>query len=325
MIVKLANPITGATTVGISGVSGSPFQVVSFTGQPLTYGSGSSGEMLWMLFDGSRFQIINPPQALQANLTIYVNSSIGSDSYDGSQPTVSGTKGPLQHIQTAVNKAYNYPPSQYTITIQLADGTYNESVYTPNFPGPGLVINGHAGSPSNVLVTGANNAHTFAVNGPNSVTIQNLKVTTGTGIGPPCGFIAQGSGASLITQNTVSGFCQYSVHEAYGPCFVSIGNHTYAGNFAQAYTSFFGGFIGLAQYATYTIATPLTCSYWVDCSANGTLEVPVPGAPTFVNPGNVTGTKWLAQYNGCIITQGSGVNYFPGNVAGFTSAGGQYD
>jgi hypothetical protein len=327
LIVKLANPITGATTIGITGVSGSPFPVVSFTGQPLSYGSGRSGEMLWLLYDGANFQIINPPQPLQNNLTIYVNSSIGSDSYDGSQPTVSGTKGPLQHIQTAVNKAFTYPPAAgFSITIQCADGTYAESVYTPTIPGPAIIINGNAGSPSNVLVTGANNAHTLVVGGPNTMTVQNLKASTGTGLGPPCCFVAEGSGATMVTNNTVNGFCAYSVHEAYGPCFMTIGNHTYAGSATYAMNAAFSGFIGCGQSAVYTISGGITMSAWVNAIAGGSVEVPTaPYVPGFVNPGSVTGSRYQATLNGTILSQGQGANFFPGTTAGTTGTGGQYN
>ncbi|UGY23706.1 hypothetical protein HU675_0038135 [Bradyrhizobium septentrionale] len=323
IIVKLANPITGPTTLQVSG--GTVIPVLSLAGQPLGFGAARAGEMLWMLYDGANWQIVNQLLPLQQNLTIFVNSSIGNDNFDGSQPTISGTKGPLQKIQTAINKAWSFPPSVFSITIQLADGTYNEAVSTPSFPGPGIIITGNAASPANVLVTGANNAHTFAVNGPNQMTVQNLKGTTGTGSGPPCLFIAQGSGAQLNTANTISGFVQFSVHEAFGPCFVSVGNHTYAGNFSQALNAVFGGFVGLAQNSVFTISVALTCTAWGVASSGGSISVPAVGVPTFVSPGNVTGAKWLASVNGTITTQGQGVNFFPGSIAGTAQSGGQYN
>jgi hypothetical protein len=323
VIVKLANPITGATTIGISGVSGSPFPVVSQNAQPLSFGAGNIGEMLWMLFDGSNFQIVNPPSQLLNNLTIFVNSSTGSDSLDGSQATVSGTKGPLQHIQTAVNKAFNYPPSQFSVTIQCADGTYSESVTVGPIPGPSIIINGDSGSPINVVVNGANSSNTFQVSGPNNVTIQNLKITTGTGTGPPSGFFAS-KGATLTTSNTVSGFCDFAVHEAFGPSTIHIGSHTYSGSSTFAMGSFFGGFILPTQGATYTISTGITVTAFATASGNGSMEVPVPGSPSFINPGFVTGSKFQAVINGVIDTQGLGVNYFPGNSAGTVTTGGVY-
>jgi hypothetical protein len=39
---------------------------------------------------------------------------------------------------------------------------------------------------------------------------------------------------------------------------------------------------------------------------------------------NVTGYKYNASMNGVIDSQGGGVNYLPGNIAGIQSTGGQY-
>ena len=43
-----------------------------------------------------------------------------------------------------------------------------------------------------------------------------------------------------------------------------------------------------------------------------------------VNPGNVTGKRYLAQMNGIVNVNQQGVNYYPGTVAGTTDTGGQY-
>jgi hypothetical protein len=322
LIVKLANPVTGATTINVSGQSAAT--VVSQTGQPLSFGAAATGEMLWLLYDGAHWQIINPSLPLQNNLTIFVNASTGSDSFDGSQATVSGTKGPLQHIQTAVNKAFNYPPTNgFAITIQIADGTYNENVVTPNIPGPSLVINGNSGSPSNVLINGsAGSTGTISVQGPNVMQVQNLKVTS-SGAGSP-GFAANGSGASIFTNNTVSGAINYAVFEANQNGSVVIGNHTFAGNSAIAFGAFKSGVVNLGGSAAFTISGSISISSFAAASANGNIEVPATSVPIFINPGNVTGSKYSAALNGVINSQGAGVNYFPGTSPGTLQLGGQY-
>jgi len=45
---------------------------------------------------------------------------------------------------------------------------------------------------------------------------------------------------------------------------------------------------------------------------------------SYASPGNVTGPKYHAAMNGCIDSSGSGVNYYPGTVAGTLATGGQY-
>ena len=321
LVVKLANPITGATTIALTGVTGSPFPVKSFTGQPLGFGAASAGEMLWMLFDGTNFQIINPPQSLQAALTIFVDPSIGNDSFDGSQATVSGTKGPLQHIQTAVNKAASYPPSQFSITIQCADGTYNEAVSVGSIPMPSIIINGHVGSPSNVLVTGANNAHTFQASGPNTLTVQNLKFTASNTGSTNCGIYAT-SGATINTVNTVNGAVNYAVFEANGPASVFPGTHTFSGSSTFAFNALNCGLIGLSTtQGNFTISTPITVTDFAAASSSGNISMAGGTQPTFTNPGNVTGQKFSATNGATINTQGEGVNYFPGTVAGTATTG----
>jgi hypothetical protein len=322
LIVKLANPITGATTIACSGVTGSPFPVISFTGQPLTYGAAGTNEMLWMLYDGTNFQIVNPPQPLQQNLTIFVSASIGLDTLDGSQATVSGTKGPLRHIQAAVNKAFNYSPTQFAITIQVADGTYAESVITPSIPGPAIIVNGNNATPSNVVVSGGGSTSTFLVTGPNTMTVQNLKASNA--VVNTAAFGASGSGATLITSNTVSGAVSTWVFLSNGGASVQIGSHAFSGNCSYAFACYRAGTMSLVPSANYTISASITLSAFVNCNSNGVLEVPATGVPTFTNPGNVTGLKYQAYLNGVINTQGAGVNYFPGNSAGTTATGAQY-
>lgn len=87
----------------------------------------------------------------------------------------------------------------------------------------------------------------------------------------------------------------------------------------------YGASVQYAANAVSTISSAITVSNWV-FSINGSVWVPNSSfTPTFVNPGNVTGSKYKAQLNGVIDTQGAGVNYFPGNTAGSTSSGGQYN
>lgn len=328
LIVKLANPILGATTIGISGVTGSPFQVVGPTGAALTFGDAVAGEMLWMLYDGTRFQIVNSSIIPAATQTIYVSASVGNDTLDGSQPTVSGTKGPLRHIQTAVNLAFSFPPSQFAITIQVADGTYAEAVSTPSTAGPALIINGNNASPSNVLVSGNGTAHTIVVNGPNTLTVQNLKAQA-NGAGLTC-FMANGTGATLTTNNTVSGPAGIAVFEAISNGYVIVGTHTFSGSCSYAFMAFVNGVLSLSQSTNYTISAGISVSSFALAFQGGQITVPsATGVPTFTNPGNVTGAKYGAGLNGIINTAGlggpsAGVNYFPGNLPGSVSTGGLY-
>jgi microcystin-dependent protein len=58
IIVKLANTNTGATTISISSLAAVP--VVNIDGSALVQGQIVAGEMLWMIYDGTHFQVCNP-------------------------------------------------------------------------------------------------------------------------------------------------------------------------------------------------------------------------------------------------------------------------
>jgi hypothetical protein len=262
---------------------------------------------------------------LSANTTWYVNGTTGSDTlYDGTSATISGPHGPFKTIGKAMSVVFTYGPSVYTATISVAAGTYPEAVVTPGVIGPRVHIDG-AGI-NNTFVTGANNQHTFNCGTANQMTVTNIAVTTGTGQGPPCCFTASG-GATIITDNTASyGAIPYSIWEAYAG-YVVVGNHTFnAGNScAYCLASFFNGFLGLSQYKTFTFQGSFSCTVFAIGGFNGSIEIPVPGYLGFVNPGYVSGTKYSCVYNGIIVTQGLGINYFPGTAAGAVSTGGQYN
>jgi hypothetical protein len=262
---------------------------------------------------------------LSANTTWYVDASIGSDTlFDGTSATISGPHGPFKTIGKAVSVVYTYGPSVYTATIQIASGTYPEAVTIPQVLGPTCIFNG-AGSNS-TFVTGANNTHTFNLGNANRVFVQNLCVRTGTGTGPPCCFSCSGGG-TMFTNNTQSaGHVPYSIWEAYAG-YIYPGNHFFAGGSDCTYiwSAFFGGFLGFQQNVNYSWGGTFSCSYAAIAMANGSMEVPVPGYPSYTNKAAVAGNSYYASYNGCIITQGLGTSFFPGNGSGSLSTGGQYN
>jgi hypothetical protein len=325
--VKLANTITGACTINVNGLGAKNVTLGDASRPP--YNVFIAGMDLLLEYDGTQYEIVNTAASMfylrpTANYTIYVNTATGSDTlYDGTSASVVGgssSAGPVKTIQHAVNLAFGYAPSQFTITIQVAAGTYNESVATPSYAGPNLVING--ASTASVVVN-SGNANCFTVSGPNTVLIQNLTIQN-SGIYPYNGFSVS-AGASLTTNNTQSNAC--SVPFAAGPGgTLSPGNHVFNGS---GYALFFaeGGSIGLGPLA-YTINTAISVSgtgaavAWA--GLNGIIAVNNITPPTFFNPSFVNGPKYQANLNGTINANTLGVNFFPGSVAGSTQTGGQY-
>jgi hypothetical protein len=268
---------------------------------------------------------------LSANTTWFINGSTGDDTlYDGTSATISGPHGPFKTINRGKNEVFKYGPSVYTATLQVAAGTYPEAVATANYQGPGIYIIG-AGK-TNTFVTGANNFHTFQSAHGNVMHVQSICASCGTGQGPPCCFVGE-SGGTISTEDCASsGYVPFTVWEAYAG-YVSMGTHTFnAGNSCGmgVFGSYFGGFIGQAGYPgpakvwTFLGSFNVGAAGFAIASADGSMECAVPGQTVFVNPGYVIGPKYFINANGVIMTQGLGVNYFPGNQPGIIGSGGQY-
>jgi hypothetical protein len=322
--VKLANTITGACTINVNGLGAKAVTLGDATNPP--YNVFVANMDLLLEYDGTEYQIVNTSAGMfyrrpTANYNIYVNTATGSDSlYDGTSASVgTGTSGPFKTIGRAISAAWSYAPSQFTITIQVAAGTYNESVSTPQSAGPSVIINGASAASVTVIASGSLSC--FVSQGPNFLTAQNVTVQCN-----PAGvaaFLAT-TGSSMLTSNTASNACGYVFAASQGAS-LAPGNHTFNSSCSSLYFAQAGASINLAN-ATHTFsgAIAVTASALV---LNGTITVLTTGSNTpitFVNPNFVSGPKYLATLNGVINSESQGVNYFPGSAPGTTQTGGQY-
>lgn len=317
LLVKVANTVTGATTINVNGLGVK--SIIRPSGGHLLQGDLVGGGISHLIYDGTNFQAIDATSqaVLRENSTIYVNESIGNDNNDG---TANDAGHALASLQGAINLAFSYGPSAFTLTIQMADGTYAAGA-TPVQPGPPLAIVGNNGSPANVAINGGTANAAVSCNGPNTMTASGVKVSTGTPGKGAAGFLAT-NGASLTTNNTHSGSVEGAVFESFNAnC--TAGSHSFDGNSAYAMQAQVGGDMSLAAGAVYTISSAITLTAFAFAVNGGILAISAT-TPTFVNPSNVTGARYLANLNGVINANGQGATYFPGSTAGSTSAGGQY-
>jgi hypothetical protein len=251
---------------------------------------------------------------LSTNKDLYV-APTGNDANNGLTPATA-----KKTIQAAVDTAWSFPPSQFTITIHVADGTYPENVETPTTPGPPVIITGNAGTPGNVIVNATSNA--FQVSGPNALTVQNLRASVS---GANSAIFSAINGGILTTINTESGAAPSSSWVFLGSSGTVLpGTHRFTASVGYMFAAYRGGNCALQAGSVFTIAGAITVTDSAIAVSNGSIEVPGASVPVFSNPGFVTGAKYVAQLNGVINTQGAGVNYFPGTVAGTTQTGGQY-
>jgi len=316
--IKLANNITGACTINVNGLGVKNLLL----GDLQNPGNNVyiAGETLLIVYDGTQYQIVNSSSATfrkpTGNTTIFVNSSMAgaSDANDGVSNTANHT---MLTIQGGINKAYSYAPSQFTITVVVEPGTYNENVSTPSYAGPNVIVDGL--NKSNVIINGGGGS-CIGVTGPNTMTVKNLTVQT-NGVYPSIGFAAT-AGATLFTQDTGSNTGSLVFY--CGTANLVVGNHTFNGS---AHTLFYSTVNGNLVFSTCTItfSAPISVAYaTVAGLVGGVVSVGVTAPPTFVNPGFVSGTKYVAAYNGVISQSGLGANFFPGTLAGQSLLGGVF-
>ena len=115
---------------------------------------------------------IAPAQMFAPPLYIYVNSTIGNDSWNGNSPTYTGEfNGPKKTIANAITSMASYG------TIEIAAGTYHENLTI--ICNETLTLNG-AGADS-TIIDGSGTNRVFDISGTGTININNLTITNGGG------------------------------------------------------------------------------------------------------------------------------------------------
>ncbi|WP_024517087.1 hypothetical protein [Bradyrhizobium sp. Tv2a-2] len=322
--VKLANAITGAATLNANGLGAKPVVLGDGTNPPYNVFVANMDVLFVYSTAMASWQIANTSAGMfyrrpTSNYNIYVNTSTGSDTlYDGTSATVgTGTSGPVKTISKAILIAFGYAPSQFSITIQVANGTYSENVQTPGYAGPNVIIQG--ASTAGVIINGGNNT-AVDVGGPNTLTVNNVTVQTS---GANANGFSATNGATLTTNNTASNGVGGAVFAGYQGATINPGNHTFNGSCATCFAGYFGGFCNIAQF-TYTFSTPISVIDGTVLAYGGQVEVSNGTPPSFVNASYVNGQKFQSQLNGLITCYTLGLNFLPGTQPGILTFGGQY-
>jgi hypothetical protein len=243
-------------------------------------------------------------------------ATTGSDSNTGLSPGVA-----LLTIQKAIEIIVETLSidAGVTVTIQVANGSYTiaSTINLYGYVGAGSVeIIGNIGTPGSAILTTSAVSEFFVSTDkskPYFISGFRIQATAGS----PTALVANG------------GYIQTGNLEFN----TGLGVHFYAQN---------GGQIDVQNdYAVLAASTN-----HIVADTHGAINIPnsytitVSGTPGFnafavsrtlgrlsvvaTITGSATGKRYFAETNSVIDTQGSGSNYFPGNVAGSTSTGGQY-
>jgi hypothetical protein len=248
---------------------------------------------------------------LTAARTYYVRTD-GSDSNDGLTNTSTGA---FLTIQRAVNVVCGeIDCGSQTVIIQVEDGAYNAPVTLRPFVGTSTVIlRGDVTTPTNVTIDSGTSNAIFATGGRWS--IQGFKISTS---GTADGLTADGPARVTFSAMDFGACGRNQVIAVSGGFIVGTNAYTISGGaFAHIAGSTMSR-IALSG-ATITLTGTPTFGAFAYVAMGSGLEV-----YTTTITGSATGKRYDANTNGVIHTNGGGANFFPGNVAGTTTTGGQY-
>lgn len=255
-----------------------------------------------------------PREVLTANRTYYVRTD-GSDSNTGLANT---TGGAFLTLQKAWNVILTLDLAGFSVTIQVADGTYTAGIVTALAPlGGAVIVRGNPTTPANVIIgTTSANCFGFSYKGP-SVNVRGMTLqTTTSGSG-----IFAGSNCQVQFDNIVFGACaSFHISVNTGGQVINTGNYDISGSAVIHALAQSGGQITLASGATVNITgTPAFSSSFAQAQSG---SVVTSAGVTW--SGSATGVRYSATLNGVIQVFGAGATYFPGGTAGATATGGQY-
>lgn len=248
-------------------------------------------------------------ELLTANRIYYV-STTGSDSNNGLS-----SSEPFLTIAKALTVALNTLDFVgFTVTIQLADGSYTGSSVTIG-AGVGvispssLVIRGNSTTPANVKVTGT--ATTFAAQSANAIcTVLDMEISSSSG---SC--LAAAAGGQIYFGNVRFGTApggQITVTE--GGVVQAVGDYAIiAGSSYHAQVA--GGLFRNQGRAVTLSGAPAFTNAFIGCSRCGSA---IAFGSTYA--GSATGKPYDVNTNGVLLTFGGTL---PGNASATTASGGQ--
>lgn len=250
---------------------------------------------------------------LSSSLNLYVNPSTGNDANNGTGPTTA-----FRTIQKAFDVGYgNYNFNRNALIVNLAAGTYTAGVSIFGLPTgcPSVQLVGNPASPSTVQIN-VTNGNCILANGGCNLSISGIQMTAsgtastviGVGYGVVC------SQGWVTISNCVFGSCGTIQISATNGGVVVVQTCTFTGTSAFGLYSQTNGFI----WCNNTTLTYTTAVY-TSGNANAVTGGIISSVGTLF-AGSATGVRFTANTGGMILTNGGGVNFWPGSSAGVVTS-----
>lgn len=349
VVCKIGNTNTGASVLNVNAMGPKPIRHPADNSE-LSAGELKQGAIACFIFDGIYFHLVWTSGGaasvsggtiyLTKPVDFYVNANTGSDAYDGLTDTfTTGIHGPFKTLQKASNVISPYNLNGFNVNVHVANGNYG-AFQLPSPSGSGVVTwTGNVSSPASCLVYTDNyTAISGSQAGQQNIEGFKLKSSGNWNVNhdPLCCIYISGNQSTIALGNMEFGgspgamisvgrsAAVYLALRGAGTVYTvsggSPGNPGWIGAFCYAFSS---GMIGnnTLYPPNININAPISIQQgWMVASISAMAQQ----YATFGSPANVTGPKYLASLNGVIDSSGSGVNYYPGSVAGTLTSGGQY-
>lgn len=294
---------------------GADFSLVSTKMWLLLKRTGTDWEEVGRLY-GDRLDLarsfLGVREKRTSNLTLFVRTD-GSDANNG---LANNAGGAFLTIQKAVDVASAFDLNGYTVTIQVADGTYNGAVNLKTFLGAGsIVIQGNTTTPANVVVSTTSSTAFNVQNILGLYVIKALKIATTTS--GDCVRV-NGSFTKVHLDQVEFGACAGAhLRCLLGGNAAFLSGYAVSGGALNHLSAEDGGMI-YADGVTVTYSNAPAFSA-ADFAAyrGGIIRA---ASMTFANGATVTGKRYDVSSQGVIFTNGGGASYIPGNVAGTATA-----
>lgn len=316
--VKVANRNTIAgVTLGVTGLAGTR-PVVRRDGSALVRGDFLANDLIVLIYDGTSMRLATlargeVPLVTIGNPTLWVRTD-GNDANDGSANDAA-------HAFATINGALSAAASRFvlagrSLTIRLGNAGVYAGFNCANIPNVTIVGDTAAQDLYIISVTGGPGSLGASACTVNLSGVQVRNDSSGVVHSVQAGF----GGSFILNHVTLAGspVCHLVANPGgsiavNGPLFITSGG-------AEALSAQ-GGNITFIAGSSLTVSNMPSFSTAFAHAYNSGGSISISGVTM---SGGATGKRYLAEINASINTAGGGANFFPGDVAGTTSLGGQY-